>query len=393
MSIGVSRVLVPFLRNVPGGSTSRAGDQGRGADEASGGRTVPAPCRYLLPLALLLVAAPGRAADAPPPGDLAALDAAFDGAVAMYQAGGYEGSIAALERVVASAEELPPGADAEVRWARALLRLAHARATVGRTGGAREALERLLAILPSVQADPEQYSPSFRRELERVRARLAAQQRLRLTISSPGRAATAAILCHELGTTPAEVLLPPGHYRVAVAAGGAVETAVFDLTADRTVELAPREPDPPPVADSTAAKAPEPAPRPAAELAPDLSAAAPAALEVRTPAPRPNVWMRPAAWVASSLAVGCAGVAVWQGIAASNASTQARSMVLPDGSLVPGTDPSAYAAAVSSYEAAHRNAWIAGGASAALAAGAALLFVFADKSPVEPVAGGAAVRF
>ncbi|HVP68328.1 MAG TPA: hypothetical protein VMT17_13825 [Anaeromyxobacteraceae bacterium] len=338
-------------------------------------------------LALSAALAPIRAAGASGAPEIAALDEAFAGAVATYQRGDYEAAVSELEGVVAGAEELPAGPEAEARWSRALLRLAHARATIGRTAAARDALERLLAILPSAEADPELYSPSFRRELERVRGGLEARPRHRLKIESRSGRAEAAVLCHRLGATPAEVALPDGLYRVSISIAGGVLRETVELSSDLTVTLGPS-----PAAEAAPAELALANPPPKALEKEALLDLAPAA-EVRAAPPKGSAWMRPTAWVGTSLAAVAAGLAVWQGVVAGNAAGQARSMVLPDGSLAPGTDPAAYASAVSSYEAARRNAWIAGGTSIAFAASAALLFVFADRGPVEPAPGGAAVRF
>ena len=340
--------------------------------------------------AIALVALAGSAgAPEPAPGpSLRDLDRAFDEALATYRGGDYPASIQALSSIVADLEAMPASAEAEAQWSRALLRLAHAQATVGRTDEAREAMERLVAVDDAARPDAEQYSPSFRREFERSRARVEARGRVRLTIVSAG-AAEAAVGCRSLGPTPAEVRLPRGRYRVAVARAGRVAGSWVDLSDDRTVVLDVPPATPPPLAARLVAS-PEPAPRGTAAL-PGL-ASPPDALAVRAPVAPGRAWMRPAAWTAASLAAVCAGVAVWQGVAAGQDAAAARSLLLPSGSLAGGVDPAAYASAVSSYDSARTAAWVAGGAALALSAGAAVLFVLGAPA-VEPAPGGAAVRF
>jgi hypothetical protein len=103
--------------------------------------------------------------------------------------------------------------------------------------------------------------------------------------------------------------------------------------------------------------------------------------------------MRPAAWATTGLAVAAAGVATWQGLAAASSYSEATAMLLPDGSLRPGSDPAAYAAKASAFESERTTAWIAAGSAIALGAGATVLWLLAPSVPVEPAPGGAAVRF
>jgi hypothetical protein len=103
--------------------------------------------------------------------------------------------------------------------------------------------------------------------------------------------------------------------------------------------------------------------------------------------------MRPVGFTAAGLAVVAAGLATWQGVAASNSYAQAKGMLQPDGTLTPGTDPAAYAAARSAYESQSTAAWIAGGSALVLGAGATVLLLLAPSAPVEPSPAGLAVRF
>jgi len=375
-----------------------------GADPAPAEATPLAPARKraeapgvpipaLLIASLLVLGSAARAAADPPRG-LAELDLAFGGALAAYQAGDYEGSIALLRGIVRDLEELPPGDEAEAQWSRALLRLAHAEATVGRVELSREAMEALLALEPAALPDPESYSPSFRREFERARARLEVRPRLRLAVTSPRQGALVAVGLKHVGATPAEARLPAGRYRVTVADGLGEVSLWVDLSRDESVELRPPGPPPPtsPALAAAEGMVAEPLPPLASPEVGPGPPASPEPLAVRAQAPQAR-WMRPAAWLSASLAAVCAGVAAWQGIAASQYASEARALVLPGGNLAPGADPASYSSAAASYQSARQAAWIAGGAAVALSAGAAALFLVSGPSGVEAAPGGAAVRF
>lgn len=347
-----------------------------------------------LALALALGPAAGRAEPALPR-DLRALDSALGDALALYQSGDYEAAVAAVERIVLDLEALPASAEAEAQWSRALLRLAHARATLGRAEASREAMEKLLAVEGAVVPDPELYSPSFRREFERARARVEGRPRQKLKIASTGRVANAAVWCRPLGPTPAEVVLPAGRYRVSAASGEEKATATVDLLGGRTVELPlPAPAAAPPVGAAEEALAPDPVapPTPEQKLGSDVSLSVSDSAEAQLENGS-RAWTRPAGLVTASLALVSAGVAVWQGVALSQAASEVHSMVLPDGSLAPGTDPESYAAALDRYGTARRNVWIAGGAAAALSLGAALLLFLPRDLPIAPSPDGAAVHF
>ncbi|HET6922772.1 MAG TPA: PEGA domain-containing protein [Anaeromyxobacteraceae bacterium] len=147
------------------------------------------------------------------------LERAYGGALATYQNGEYEGSIRTLYAVVEDLEKLPEGAEAYQQWIRALLRLAHAENTIGHVVEGRAAMEKVLAVEPRHQPDPEQYSPTYRREFDAARARVAARPRRSLTVGAVGRGGTAYVNGRASGQTPATVSLPPGRYRVGGAAG------------------------------------------------------------------------------------------------------------------------------------------------------------------------------
>lgn len=348
--------------------------------------------RTALVLALAVSAGAGRAAESAPP-DLAALDQAFGHALSTYQGGDYEGAVRELEALLGELERRPASAEAEAQWSRALLRLAHARATLGRTDASREAMEALLALEPDAKPDPELYSPSFRREFERARARVGERPRWRLTVASRGGGpAAAAVGCRLLGDAPAAVELPAGRYRVSVASGGGSATATVELAGDRTVELEAPGAAAAPSGEARAAKGDEAVPP--VDLGPAPAGnPEPRASLADAVAPAPVRWEKPAALALASGALAAAGVAVWQGVEAGQAASEARSLVASGGSLAPGASPASYAAAAASFASDRRNAWIAAGASLALGAAAALLLAWPEDGRVAPSPTGAVIHF
>jgi hypothetical protein len=159
------------------------------------------------------------------------LERAYGAALATYQNGEYEGSIRTLYAVIEDLEKLPESQEGYAQWIRAHLRLAHAEATIGHTAEARAAMERLLSVEPKYQPDPEQYSPTYRRELDQARLRVAALSRRTLTVTSAGRPGTVFVNGRTSGITPVTLSLPIGRYRVGGAAGPLrVPSFLVDLT-------------------------------------------------------------------------------------------------------------------------------------------------------------------
>ncbi len=319
----------------------------------------------------LLLAAPVALAAAPPGSASPDLEAAHVAAEAAVRSGDYRAAVRRYREILADLETRPATGAPEAEWTRALLQLAVVESILGSGDSSRAAMERVLALDPSARLDPELYSPAFRREFEAARSRVATRPRLRLQVTSRDGTGQAYVQGRPIGEVPAEVRLPAGSYRVGVESGGRVPTVTVSLARDEEVTL------------DVAAPAP----------APDLAAKAPPApLPVEPPTPAPT-WMRPTAWVATGLAVTAAGLATWQGIAAAGSYSEAAGMLQPDGSLKPGVDPAAYAAASSSYQSERRNAWIAGGSALLLGAGATVLWILAPSVPVEAAPGGLAIRF
>ncbi len=293
-------------------------------------------------------------------------------AEAAVRAGDYRSAASRYREILADLEKSPAPDAPEAEWIRALLRLAVVESTLGRVDASRAAMERVLALDPSTRLDPELYSPAFRREFEASRSRVASRPRFRLQVTTRDGSGQGWVQGRLLGAVPVEALLPAGSYRVGVETGGTVRTITLELSRDERVVL-----------DAAAV---------VAAPAPDLAAGPPAAPIPLEPSPS-GAWMRPAAWTATGLAVAAAGLATWQGIAAAGSYSEARGMLQPDGSLKPGVDPAAYAAAADAYQAERRNAWIAGGSALLLGGAATLLWVLAPSSGVEPAPGGLAFRF
>ncbi len=320
--------------------------------------------RLLLALALT---APAPAALPPE------VEAAHASAESAARAGDYRTAARRMAAVVADLEALAADAVPPEEWTRALLRLAVLESTVGDAASARASMERALAIDPSPAADPESFSPAFRRELEAARARVEARPCFTVSVTSRGGEGTAWVQGRAVGPVPAAVRLPAGRWRIGVGSAGAVRSVSVDVSRDEVVVIDRASPLPAP--EALAASAPPSEPRPSVESSP------------------PGGWMRPAGWTAVGLAAAAAGIATWQGIAAASSYDRASGMLLPDGSLAPGVDPEAYARASADFANERRNAWIAGGSAVVLGAGAAVLLLLAPSAPVAPAPGGVAFRF
>lgn len=319
----------------------------------------------LLAAALLLTLPPGTASAAggdPAPGAMRAA------AEAANRAGDYRGAARVYREILVDLERWPASAATDAAWVGALLQLAVVEATLGNGRESRAAMERVLAFDPGASPDPDAFSPAFRKEFEAARARVAARTRFRLLLTTRSGTGQGSIDGRPAGAVPVELSLPAGTWRVGVEANGIARTTTIELWRDESlvVDVAA----PPPV----------------------LAAAPPPPSESIAVEP-PGAWMRPAAWTATGLAAAAAGIATWQGIAAASSRSDAAALLLPDGSLRPGVDPAAYAAAADAFAVERRNAWIAAGSAVVLGAGAAVLFLLAPRSGVEPSPGGIALRF
>lgn len=167
------------------------------------------------------------------------LDRAYGGALAVYQNGEFESAARTLRAIVEDLEGLPEGDEVYYQLKRALLRLAHASATIGLDREADAAFGKLARIEPPLQPDPDQFSPSFRRRFEEVKAKIRALPKRRLVVVSEGKAGTVYVNGRAMGTSPLTVSLPAGTYRIGGAAGTLrVPSFTVDLEAeDRNVIL------------------------------------------------------------------------------------------------------------------------------------------------------------
>ncbi len=170
---------------------------------------------------------------------LSELDRAYGGALAVYQNGEFESALRTLHAIVEDLEGLPESADGYSQWVRAQLRLAHAALSVSREREAEDALFTLARTDLSVAVDPDQYSPSYRRRFDVIKAKVRALPARRLVVTAEGRPGTVFVNGRALGVTPLSLWLPAGPYRI----GGAsddlrVPTFEVDLrTDDRAVVL------------------------------------------------------------------------------------------------------------------------------------------------------------
>lgn len=170
---------------------------------------------------------------------LSELDRAYGGALAVYQNGEFDSALRTLQAIVKDIEALPEGKEPYQQWIRASLRLAHAASTIGRNDVADEALLKLLRIEPNYRADPDQYSPTYRRRMDELRARVRAMPQRRVTVVANGRAGNLFVDGRPSGSTPMTLFLPAGRYRVGGATGSLrVPSFLVDVSEDdRTVVL------------------------------------------------------------------------------------------------------------------------------------------------------------
>jgi hypothetical protein len=150
---------------------------------------------------------------------LAELDRAYAGALATYQNGDFDGAVRTLRAVIQDLDKLPAGPEMFSQWTRAMLRLARAEQTLGRGGEAKEILERLVRANPTVKVDPNQYPPSFVRQVDEVRGQISLLKKHRLAVNSTAKGAKVFVEGREIGVAPLVTELPPGRYRVSAAVG------------------------------------------------------------------------------------------------------------------------------------------------------------------------------
>lgn len=151
---------------------------------------------------------------------LTELERAYGGALAAYRNGEFAGAIRALQAIVEDLEGLPETDAAYAQWVRAQLRLAQAALTVGRDREADEAMSALARTDASIQPEPDQYSPSYRRRFEQAKGKARALPMRRLQVSAEGAAGgTVFVNGRAMGSAPLAVWLPAGVYRVGGSSG------------------------------------------------------------------------------------------------------------------------------------------------------------------------------
>ncbi len=167
------------------------------------------------------------------------LDRAYGGALAVYQNGEFESAIRTLKAIVDDLESLPETDESYAQWTRAQLRLAHAALTIGREREADEAMYAVARTDLSTQPDADQYSPTYRRRFEGVKAKVRAMPSRRLQIAVEGPGGTVYVNGRPMGSAPLTLWLPAGTYRIGGAAGALhVPSFRVDLQAeDRAVVL------------------------------------------------------------------------------------------------------------------------------------------------------------
>jgi hypothetical protein len=163
------------------------------------------------------------------------LDRAYGGALAVYQNGEFESAIRTLKAIVEDLESLPETDESYAQWTRAQLRLAHAAQTIGREREADEAMQAVARTDAGIQPDPDQYSPTYRRRYDALRAKLRSLPQRRLQVTAEGKAGMVYLNGRPMGQAPVTLTLPAGRYRIGGAAGTLhVPSFWVDLTIDDT---------------------------------------------------------------------------------------------------------------------------------------------------------------
>ncbi len=147
------------------------------------------------------------------------LDRAYGGALAVYQNGEFESAIRTLKAIVEDLESLPETDESYAQWVRAQLRLAHAALTIGREREADDAMFAVARTDPAVQPDAEQYSPTYRRRFDAVKAKVRALPARRLQVTAEGFGGVVYVNGRQMGAAPLSLWLPAGSYRIGGASG------------------------------------------------------------------------------------------------------------------------------------------------------------------------------
>ncbi len=170
---------------------------------------------------------------------LAELDRAYAGSLATYQNGDFAGAARTLRGVIEDLEKLPDGPETFSQWTRAMTRLARTEQTLGHRDQAHEIMEQLVRAAPGIKVDPNQYPPSFSKQIEEVHAQVKALPVHRLTVQATAKGVRVFVGGREVGGAPLVISLPRGRYRVSGSAGSLrVPSTTVDLSAEnQTVTL------------------------------------------------------------------------------------------------------------------------------------------------------------
>ncbi len=160
---------------------------------------------------------------------LSELDRAYGGALAVYQNGEFDSALRTLHAIIDDLESLPETEDSYSQWVRAQLRLAHAALTTAHDAEAEEAFYAIAKTDISIAADPDTYSPTYRRRFDAIKGRVRALPARRLTVIAEGTSGTVFVNGRARGTTPLSLWLPAGVYRIG---GAADQLRVPSFTAD-----------------------------------------------------------------------------------------------------------------------------------------------------------------
>jgi PEGA domain-containing protein len=174
-----------------------------------------------------------------PANSLAELDHAYEDARRAYLAGDFGASLATLRAILVDLEKHPDGAERFRQWTRTMMRLARLELELGDGKAGRAAIEQLLRAAPAIEIDRRLFPPRFIREVESVRASLAASPTHALRVKASVDGARVFVDGRDAGAAPLNVVLPEGAYRVSAARGDLrAQPVVADLTSgDREVVL------------------------------------------------------------------------------------------------------------------------------------------------------------
>jgi PEGA domain len=161
---------------------------------------------------------------------LAELERAFEGGLARYQNGDYDGAVRTLTGVADDLERLPDSSATFALWEKAMLPLARSHALLGQQSDEQRVLERLVTVSPDVKVDRTLFPPTFARRVEDVKAKLKGVPRRKLTVVATARAKVF-VNGRDLGFTPVNTSLPAGRHRISAVSGSTRVPATYaDLT-------------------------------------------------------------------------------------------------------------------------------------------------------------------